>query len=95
MSLEAVVSQRLIPSEDGQRVAVAEILLASPAVRSLIRDGKAHMLTNVMQTSTEMGMKTLDMSLVEACRSGKISLSTAREYALNTEELNRLVGGKY
>ncbi|KKU13295.1 MAG: twitching motility protein, partial [Microgenomates group bacterium GW2011_GWC2_45_8] len=48
MSLEAIVSQRLIPSEDGARVAVCEILIANPAVRSLIRDGKTHMLTNVM-----------------------------------------------
>lgn len=94
LSLEAVISQRLIPSEDGARVAVAEILIATSAVRSLIRDGKSHMLTNVMQTSTDAGMRTLDMALVEAYRSGKISLTTARDYALNPEELNRLVGGK-
>jgi len=93
LSLEAVISQRLIPSEDGARVAIAEILLATPAVRSLIRDGKSHMLTNVIQTSTDLGMKTLDMALVEAYQAKKISLITAREYALNTEELNRLVGG--
>lgn len=92
LSLEAVISQRLIPSEDGARVAVAEVLIATSAVRSLIRDGKSHMLTNVMQTSTDAGMRTLDMALVEAYRSGKISLTTARDYALNTEELNRLVG---
>jgi twitching motility protein PilT len=90
-----VISQRLIPAEGGGRVAIAEILIATPAVRSLIREGKAHMLTNVMQTSTEAGMKTLDMALVEAYRAKKISLITAREYALNVEELNRLVGGKY
>lgn len=93
LSLEAVISQRLIPSEDGARVAVAEVLIATPAVRSLIRDGKSHMLTNVMQTSTDAGMRTLDMALVEAYRAGKISLGTARDYALNVEELNRLVGG--
>lgn len=94
LSLEAVIAQRLIPSEDGARVAVAEILIATPAVRSLIRDGKAHMLTNVMQTSMDAGMKTLDMALVEAYRAGKISLGTARDYALNVEELNRLVGSR-
>ncbi len=91
LSLEAVIAQRLVPSEDGARTVVTEILLANPAVRSLIRDGKSHMLTNVMQTSTDAGMRTLDMSLVEAYRAGKISISVAREYALNTEELNRLV----
>jgi len=94
LSLEAVISQRLIPSEDGTRIAVAEVLIATPAVRSLIRDGKSHMLTNVMQTSTDVGMRTLDMALVEAYRAGKISLTTARDYALNTDEVNRLVGGK-
>jgi twitching motility protein PilT len=94
LSLEAVIAQRLIPSEDGARVAVAEVLIATPAVRSLIRDGKSHMLTNVMQTSTDSGMRTLDMALVEAYRAGKISLSTARDYALNVEELNRLVGSR-
>ncbi len=92
LSLAAVISQRLIASENGERVAVVEVLIANPAVRSLIRDGKSHMLSNVMQTSTDMGMKTLDMSLVEAYRDGKISLTTAREYALNVDELNRLVG---
>ena len=94
LSLEAVVSQRLIPSLDGGRVAVAEVLIATAAVRSLIRDGKSHMLTNVMQTSTDTGMRTLDMALVEAYRESKISLATARDYALNSEELNRLVGSK-
>lgn len=94
LSLEAVIAQRLIPSEDGARVAIAEVLVATPAVRSLIRDGKSHMLTNVMQTSTDVGMKTLDMSLVEAYRAGKISLITARDYALNVEELNRVIGSQ-
>lgn len=94
LSLEAVISQRLIPSEDGTRIAIAEVLIATPAVRSLIRDGKSHMLTNVMQTSTDVGMRTLDMALVEAYRAGKISLVTARDYANNVDEVNRLVGGK-
>lgn len=92
LSLEAVISQRLVPSLDGSRVAVAEILTATPAVRSLIRDGKSHMITNVMQTSSEAGMRTLDMALVEAYKAKKIDLTVAREYSLNTEELNRLVG---
>jgi twitching motility protein PilT len=93
MSLEAVVSQRLIPSIDNRRVAVSEILLATSAVRSLIRDGKSHMLTNTMQTASEQGMRTLEMALAESYRHGKISLAIAREYALNLDELNRLVEG--
>lgn len=89
--LEAVISQRLITSTDNRRVAVAEILLATPAVRSTIRDGKTHMLTNVMQTSAEAGMKTFEMALADAYFSKRISIETARAYALNLDELNRLI----
>jgi len=91
-SLEAVLSQRLVPSIDGKRVAIVEILLATAAVRSNIRDGKTHMIPNVMQTSGEIGMKTLEMALAEAYFQKKITLETAREFALNTEDLNRLIG---
>lgn len=89
--LEAVLSLRLVPSADNRRVAVVEILLASSAVQSVIRDGKTHMLTNVMQTSGDAGMRTIEMALAEAYHSKLISLETARDYAMNLEELNRLV----
>ena len=89
--LEAVVSQRLVTSTDNRRTAIMEILLATPAVRSTIRDGKTHMLTNVMQTAGETGMKTFEMALADAYFAKKISLETARAYAQNLEELNRLV----
>jgi twitching motility protein PilT len=95
LSLEAVIAQRLIPSVDGKRTVIAEVLIATAAVRSLIRDGKSHMLVNSMQTSSDVGMKTLEMALAEAYKAGKISLPVAREYALNLEELNRLVSGKH
>jgi twitching motility protein PilT len=92
LSLEAVIAQRLIPSADGKRTVVAEVLIATPAVRSLIRDGKTHMLVNTMQTSTDVGMRTLEMALAESYKAGKITLPVAREYALSIDELNRLVG---
>lgn len=94
LSLEAVLAQRLLPAVDGRRTAVMEVLTASSAVRSLIRDGKSHMLSSTIQTSSDMGMRTLEMALAEAYRLGKISLPVAREYALNLDELNRLVGGR-
>ncbi|MEI6690658.1 MAG: type IV pilus twitching motility protein PilT [bacterium] len=90
-SLEAVISQRLVPSTDGRRTAIVEILLATSAVRSNIRDGKTYMLPNVMQTSGEMGMKTLEMALAEAYLSKRISIETARDFALNYEDLARLI----
>lgn len=94
LSLEAVLAQRLMPAVDGRRTAVMEVLTASSAVRSLIRDGKTHMLASTIQTSSDMGMRTLEMALAEAYRLGKITLPMAREYALNLDELNRLVGGR-
>lgn len=89
--LEAVLSMRLIPSVDNRRIPVVEVLLGNSAVASVIRDGKTHMLTNVMQTAGEAGMRTLEMALAEAYGKKLISLETAREYAQNVEELNRLV----
>jgi len=90
-TLEAVLSLRLLPSESKGRVPVMEILLGTQAVRSTIRDGKTHMLTNVMQTSVDSGMRTLEMALAEAYEAKLITLEVAREYAQNLEELNRLV----
>lgn len=90
-SLEAVLSQRLVPSIDRQRVAVVEVMLATPAVRSLIRDGKSHMLANAIQTSGDMGMATLDMALSKSYLKKQIELGVAREYATNVEDFNRLI----
>lgn len=90
-TLIAVLSQRLLPSVDGKRTAIMETLLATPAVRSVIRDGKTHLLPNIMQTAGEMGMKTLEMALAEGYFQKRITLEVAREYALNLEDLNRLV----
>lgn len=90
-TIEAVLSQRLLPSLDGKRTAVMEILLGTPAVRSTIRDGKSHLLPNVMQTSAEFGMKTIEAALAEAYQEKRISLESARQYATNTDDLNRLV----
>jgi twitching motility protein PilT len=60
-SLRAVISQRLVKRVSAGRVAVAEILVATSAVRNLIREGKTHQLTTVMQTSREHGMQTCEM----------------------------------
>lgn len=78
--LEAVVSQRLIPAVGGGRVPTTEILLASPAVRSVIREGKTHMIDNIIQTSADRGMLALDMSLKNLVSIGKISYETAMVY---------------
>lgn len=89
--LEGVLSLRLIPALSGSRIPAAEILTATPAVRTLIREGKTHQLDNIIQTSAEFGMMTLETSLAQAVRAGKISLEIATSFALRPEELGRLM----
>ena len=90
-TLEAVLSQRLLPAVSGGRLPVAEILLATPAVRTTIREGKTHLIDNVIQTSADIGMQTLETNMSYWVRSGKLSLETAMEWAIRPGELRRLV----
>ncbi|MEK7065523.1 MAG: type IV pilus twitching motility protein PilT [Patescibacteria group bacterium] len=89
--LEGVISQRLVPAVAGGCVAVTEILTGTPAIRSTIRDGKTHLLDNIIQTSLELGMMTLESALTRAVKEGKISMETATSYAIRPEELGRLM----
>lgn len=89
--LEAVVSLRLVPSISGGRVPIAEILTASSAVRTTIRDGKSHLLDNVILTSFEQGMVSLETALTKAVREGQISPEVAASYAIRPEEMSRLL----
>ena len=89
--LEGVLSQRLIPAIGGGRVAVAEIMTGTSAVRATIRDGKTHLLDNIIQTSGELGMLTLETALANAVKEGKISVDIATAYAVRPEELGRLL----
>jgi twitching motility protein PilT len=93
-TLEAVLSQRLLPSLEGGRIPAMEILVATPAVRTSIREGKTHLIDNIIQTSSELGMKTLEMDLVRLVKQGKISLETANAYALRPEDLMRMIRKK-
>ncbi|MDP3954935.1 MAG: type IV pilus twitching motility protein PilT [bacterium] len=93
-TLEAVFSQRLIPSLDGHRVVAYEIMTATPAVKTVIREGKTHLLDNIIQTSAELGMMTLEARLAVLVKEGKISLEMAMSFALRPEELARLVRGR-
>ncbi len=93
-TLEAILSERLLPSLGGGRIPAMEILLATPAVRSVVREGKTHLIDNIIQTSVELGMKTLEMDLASLIRQGKISLETAKFFSLRPEELMRLIKEK-
>ena len=89
--LEAVIAQRLIPIEGGGRRAVSEIMLATNAVRNLIREGKTHQLNNVIMTGRDIGMISLEASLVKLIREGLITVERAQEYAARPEEVVRLL----
>lgn len=90
--LEAIISQRLIPSITPGRVLATELLFANPALRSMIREDKTHLIDNLIQTSAEAGMRSLETSLVQLVREGKISLETAQNYSLRPSLLNKLLG---
>jgi twitching motility protein PilT len=90
-TLEAILSQRLLPSLEGGRIPAFEILVATPAVRTAVREGSTHLIDNIIQTSAELGMKTLEMDLARLVRQGDVSLETAKMYAQRPEELMRLI----
>lgn len=89
--LLGVMSQQLIPRHDGKgRVLAIEILLANPAVRSLVRESKIHQLYSTMQTSQREGMKTMNQSLYELYQKKDISYEDAISRSTDPEDLMRL-----
>jgi twitching motility protein PilT len=91
--LMAICSQRLVPSIGGGRVVAAEVLIANPAVRNIIREGKSHQLDAVIQTSADQGMQTMDRTLVSLVQAGTITFDDARTYAVDLTEFDRLMRG--
>ena len=89
--LMAICAQRLVPSIGGGRVAAAELLIATPAVRNIIREGKSHQLEAVIQTGAEYGMASMDKTLVNLIHNGTITYEEARNVAVDIEELDRLM----
>ncbi|PIS21070.1 type IV pili twitching motility protein PilT [candidate division WWE3 bacterium CG08_land_8_20_14_0_20_43_13] len=93
-TLEGVISQRLIPSLGSGLVPAVEILLATPAVRSLIRDGKTHQIDNIIATSSDVGMISLERSLANLVNQGKISKESAVNRTLKPDMLERMIRQK-
>lgn len=89
--LEGVISQRLVPAVSGGRVVVAEIMTGTPAVHTTIRDGKTHLLDNIIQTSAELGMMTIEAALARRVKEGLVSIEVATAYAQHPEELGKLL----
>ena len=85
-SLQAVISQNLLKTKDGAgRVAAHEIMLATPAVRNLIREAKVAQMYSAIQTGSNVGMQTLDQCLSDLVRRGTISAEAARAAAKSPE----------
>jgi twitching motility protein PilT len=90
VTLLAIICQQLIPTLDGKgRVAGFEILVATPAIRSLIREGKTHQVYTEMQMGGEMGMQSLDSHLMELVRSGKVKYEDALAKSGNPKEFEQ------
>ncbi len=91
--LQAIVSQRLVPTIGGGRTIAAEILVATGAVRNIIREGKTHQLDAVIQTGADQGMQSMDRTLVGLIQQGKITYDEAKNFAIDLQELERLMRG--
>lgn len=89
--LMAICSQRLVPAIGGGRVVAAEVLVANPAVRNIIREGKSHQLDAVIQTGADQGMQSMDRTLANLIRSGTITYDEARNFAVDMGELDRMM----
>jgi len=91
-TLEAVVSQQLLPRAGTPgRIAAMEIMIASPAIRNLIREAKAHQITSIIQTSAHLGMQTMDQCLRDLYQRGLITYEEAMGRAMNQEELKKML----
>jgi twitching motility protein PilT len=92
-SLQGVVTQALAPRADAKgRVVISEILTATPAIRSLIREGKSHQIPSFMQAGSNDGMLSFDQHLAARVRDGLVSVPAAMEICHSQEELKRLIG---
>jgi len=91
-NLEAVMCQQLIPKAGGPgRICAMEIMIATPAIRNLIREAKAHQITSSIQTSANVGMQTMDQSLRDHYQRGNITMEEALSRAMQPDELRKMI----
>jgi twitching motility protein PilT len=91
-ALQGVCCQQLLPTLHGGRVVACEVLMPTPAVRNLIREGKTHQIYSMMQTGSQHGMQSMDAALANLVRQGRIGTQLALERAGHPEDLRRLLG---
>ena len=91
--LEAVISQQILPKADETgRVAAFEIMIANNAIRNLIREGKTHQMQTVIQTGSNIGMQTMDASLIELYKKRIIDQPTLKKYAVDFDMVMKQIG---
>ncbi|MGI6124457.1 MAG: type IV pilus twitching motility protein PilT [Acetivibrionales bacterium] len=95
-ALRAVISQQLLPTIDGKgRIAAIEYMRDTPAIRSMIRDGKEHQIYSAIQTGQSQGMQTMDQALLKLYSQGKISRESVLEYCIDRVEVERLMHNNF
>jgi twitching motility protein PilT len=93
-TLQGVITQQLIQTWDSRsRVVAAEVLVATPAVRNLIREAKGHQIYSAMQAGAKFGMRTMDFALASLVKAGRISIEMAQQRCHDVQELTRLMSG--
>lgn len=89
--LQGIISQQLVPTTDGNRTAALEIMISTPAIQNLIREGKTHQIESSVQTGSKYGMKTMDMALAELYKKRIISSDTAMSFSVDRDMLSRMI----
>ncbi len=90
-NLESIISLRLIPTIEPGRVLASEVLIATPAIRNVIREKKPYLIDNLIETSAELGMQLLERSLADLVMTGKITHDMAISYSQRPELLGKLL----
>ena len=91
MVLKAVVSQRLVPTADGGRVPVFEVMTVNPAIQNMIRDGRTHQIDNVIYGGSDRNMLSMDAELQRLVREDRVARDIALAYAANPETLAKRI----
>lgn len=89
--IEVIFSQRLLPSVQKGIIPAVEIMLASDAIKNLIRDGKSHMIDNIISTGANLGMTSIERSLANLVNAGLVDIADASRYSMKPDELRRLI----
>ena len=87
--LQAIVCQQLVPTVDGGQAPAFEIMISNPAIRNLIREKKTHQIDSVIAAGAAAGMRTMDQSLFQLCKDGRITADTAVRFSIHEEPLTR------